>query len=132
LPGVSRWAFSYGAEYNLPAKLLGAGWRGLCGVRRQLPVEILVQPVALGLYRHRGYSVANFRAGFRTAEQWDIYGFVKNAFDKNFYDVLAIQAGSTGARRRTARRSADLWGHGEGAVLGSDWIRPHRGSPKPW
>ena len=29
LPGVSKWAFSYGAEYDLPATIGGRRWPGL-------------------------------------------------------------------------------------------------------
>ena len=52
-----------------------------------------------------GYSIANFRAGFRTDSGWDVYGWVRNAFD----DVLMFPV-SLVVRTSTPlmyRRSAD-------------------------
>ena len=43
----------------------------------------------------RGYSLSNFRAGFRTA-RLNAFAWVRNAFDRNYYEVLATQSGSTG------------------------------------
>jgi iron complex outermembrane receptor protein len=40
--------------------------------------------------------VANFRLGFRATDRWDAFAWVDNAFDKEYYDVLALQSGSTG------------------------------------
>ena len=40
--------------------------------------------------------MSNFRAGFRVGASWDVYGWVKNAFDKQYYEVLATTPGNTG------------------------------------
>jgi len=43
-----------------------------------------------------GYALANLRAGVRTSDRWDIYAWVRNAFDKSYFEFLATQTGNTG------------------------------------
>ena len=43
-----------------------------------------------------GYGVANFRLGYRTDDGWDVVAWVRNAFDEDYFEVLATQSGSTG------------------------------------
>ncbi|OYX60915.1 MAG: hypothetical protein B7Y89_14555, partial [Novosphingobium sp. 32-60-15] len=43
-----------------------------------------------------GYSIHNFRAGFRT-DRFDVFGWVRNAFDQNYIELLlAGTGGNTG------------------------------------
>jgi iron complex outermembrane receptor protein len=42
-----------------------------------------------------GYSLANFRAGVRGGG-WNVYGWVRNAFEEEYFEFLATQSGSTG------------------------------------
>lgn len=42
-----------------------------------------------------GYSVHNFRLGFRTGS-FDISGWVRNAFDQDYFESLAVTPGNTG------------------------------------
>jgi iron complex outermembrane receptor protein len=39
--------------------------------------------------------VTNFRAGFRT-ERFDVFGWVRNAFDKKYIDLLQVAPGNVG------------------------------------
>lgn len=43
-----------------------------------------------------GYAIANFRAGFRTPEGLNLYGWVRNAFDENYFEFLAVGPSNTG------------------------------------
>src|SRR3546814_6416533 len=43
-----------------------------------------------------GYSLSNFRAGFRTQNGLDIFGWVRNAFDRNYLEQLSVGPGNTG------------------------------------
>ena len=43
----------------------------------------------------RGYSLHNIRFGFRD-DSLDIFGWVRNAFDQNYYESLAVTPGNTG------------------------------------
>ena len=53
-------------------------------------------PEAGALKYIAGYAIANFRLGFRGDSGWDVYGWVRNAFDKQYYEVLATTPGNTG------------------------------------
>jgi iron complex outermembrane receptor protein len=43
-----------------------------------------------------GYALANFRLGFRSDDGWNVFGWVKNAFDANYFEVLAQGPSNTG------------------------------------
>ena len=43
-----------------------------------------------------GYSLANFRIGYRTDKGWDVYAWVRNAFDAEYFELLSTQSSSTG------------------------------------
>jgi iron complex outermembrane recepter protein len=42
------------------------------------------------------YALVNFRAGYRFGKGWDVFGWVRNAFNQDYYEVLATQSGNTG------------------------------------
>ena len=95
LPGVSKWAFSYGAEYNIPVMLLdkeGQVYLGVDGNYR----SHWNSNASPSIYTEvKGYALTNFRAGFR-GEGFDVFGWVRNAFDVNYIDNLQVAPGNTG------------------------------------
>lgn len=96
LPGISKWAFSYGGEYNLPAKLFGRSGEAYVGVDGSTRSRFSSNPSRSAYTDIDGYSLASFRVGFRTDDGWNAFAWVRNAFDAEYYDVLATQSGSTG------------------------------------
>jgi iron complex outermembrane receptor protein len=96
LPGISRWAFSYGAEYNIPARLFGADGEAYAGFDGSYRSKFSANPSRSAYTDVEGYALANFRLGFRVDERWNVYGWLRNAFDEDYYEVLATQSGSTG------------------------------------
>ncbi|MEJ0034481.1 MAG: TonB-dependent receptor [Gammaproteobacteria bacterium] len=96
LPGISKTALSYGFEYNQPTQLFGHGGGAYLGFDGSYRSKFSSNP-SRSLYTDiAGYAVANFRAGFRTDSGWDVYGWVHNAFDREYFDFLSTQSGSTG------------------------------------
>mgnify|MGYP000949278395 FL=1 len=96
LPGVSRWAASFGGEYCIPAKLLGEEGEVYLGYDASYRSKYSSNP-ARSIYTDiAGYSLHNFRLGYRTDGKWDVYGWVRNAFDRKYIEQLATQSGSTG------------------------------------
>ncbi|ANI77234.1 MULTISPECIES: TonB-dependent receptor [Sphingobium] len=95
LPGVSHWAFSYGAEYNIPVTLLdkeGQAYLGVDGNYR----SHWNSNASPSIYTEvKGYALTNFRAGFR-GEGFDVFGWVRNAFDVNYIENLQVAPGNTG------------------------------------
>ena len=91
LPGISKWSFSFGGEVNVPA---GGGevYFGYDGSYRS---KFSSNP-SRSLYTDiDGYSLSNFRLGFRQGD-FNVFGWVRNAFDQNYFELLSTQSGSTG------------------------------------
>ena len=96
LPGVSKWAFSYGAEYDVPARigrLEGQVYVGYDGSYRS---KFSSNPSRSAYTDIQGYALSNFRLGFKARDDFNLFAWVRNAFDQNYYEVLATQSGSTG------------------------------------
>ena len=96
LPGVSKWSVSFGAEANTPARLLGQDgevYFGYDGSYRS-NFSSLASPSAYTWID--GYSLSNFRLGFRTDSGLDVFGWVRNAFDENYFEQLFVGPGNTG------------------------------------
>jgi iron complex outermembrane receptor protein len=97
LPGISKWAFSYGAEYNLPARPFGVAGFAYAGFDGSYRSRFSSNPSRSAYTDIEGYSIANFRLGFRQeGEGWNAFAWLRNAFDEEYFDVLATQSGSTG------------------------------------
>lgn len=95
LPGVSKWAFSWGGEYNLPATILGQSgfvYAGYDGNYRSKFSSNASRSIYTDV---DGYSVHNFRVGVRNGKV-DVFGWVRNAFDANYFESLAVTPGNTG------------------------------------
>ncbi|MGX7925001.1 TonB-dependent receptor [Tsuneonella sp. HG094] len=95
LPGVSKWAFSYGAEANAPVTLLakdGQLYFGVDGNYRskwQSNASPSIYTVV------DGYALTNLRAGFRT-DGLDLFAWVRNAFDVDYIELLQVAPGNVG------------------------------------
>lgn len=96
LPGVSKWAFSFGAEYGLPGRLLGRGGQFYLGYDGSYRSRFSSNPSRSAYTDIVGYSISNFRLGWKATGSWNLFGWVRNAFDQDYYEVLATQSGSTG------------------------------------
>lgn len=91
LPGISKWAFSFGAEYNVPVAQ-GEVYLGYDGSYRS---KFSSNPSRSRYTDIDGYSLSNFRLGYRSGG-FDIFGWVRNAFDQDYFEILTPQSGSTG------------------------------------
>ncbi|PCG15627.1 MULTISPECIES: TonB-dependent receptor [Sphingomonas] len=93
LPGISKWAFSYGAEYAVPLAAGGNIYVGYDGSYRSgfssNPSESIYTNID-------GYALSNFRLGYRADRGLNAFLWLRNAFDKDYYELLATQSGNTG------------------------------------
>ncbi len=96
LPGVSKWAFSYGAEYDLPAQVAGISGQFYLGYDGSYRSTFSSNPSASAYTNINGYALSNFRLGFRADDGLNVFGWLRNAFDRNYFELLALQSGSTG------------------------------------
>ena len=96
LPGVSRWAASYGFDYSIPQRLLGLDGAIYFGFDGSARSRFSSNPSRSAYTDIAGYSLASFRLGFRADNGWDVMAWIRNAFDAHYFELLATQSGSTG------------------------------------
>jgi iron complex outermembrane receptor protein len=96
LPGISKWAASYGIEYSLPTQAFGQSGEAYAGFDGSYRSKFSSNPSRSIYTDVQGYSLANFRLGYRNDNKWEIYGWVRNAFDEEYFELLSTQSGSTG------------------------------------
>jgi len=96
LPGVSKWAFSYGAEANLPFQGFGGEAQAYVAVDGNYRSRFSSNPTPSAYTWIEGYALTNFRLGVRREGSIDIYAWLRNAFDVHYFDQLAVASGNTG------------------------------------
>ena len=96
LPGISKISLSYGGEYNVPAAVFGKAGQLYLGADGNYRSKFSANPSRSAYTDVAGYAITNFRVGFRTDDGWNLFGWVRNAFDTNYYETLATQSGNTG------------------------------------
>jgi iron complex outermembrane receptor protein len=96
LPGVSKWSFSAGAEGNIPGAFLGKEGEFYLGYDASYRSNFSSNPSPSAYTWVDGYTLHNFRAGFRTQEGVNIFGWVRNAFDEEYFEQLAVGPSNTG------------------------------------
>ena len=96
LPGASKWSLSYGGEVNAPATLLGKASEAYFGFDGNYRSAFSSNPSPSAYTRVKGYALANFRAGLRTDGGFDLFGWVRNAFDLHYFEQLQVPSGNTG------------------------------------
>ncbi len=95
MSGISKWAFSWGGEYNVPTQVFGlegAAYIGYDGNYRSKFSSNASRSIYTDV---NGYALHNVRAGFRT-DRFDIFAWVRNATDQNYFESLAVTPGNTG------------------------------------
>ncbi len=96
LPGISKLTLSYGAEANAPVRLLGRGGEIYAGVDGSYRTAFSSNPSPSAYTWVAGYALTNVRAGFRADNGLDVYGWVRNAFNVDYFQQLAVAPGNTG------------------------------------
>lgn len=96
LPGVSKWAFSFGGEANTPARLFGQDGQIYFGYDGSYRSNFSSNPSPSAYTWIDGYALSNFRAGYRSDGGFDIYVWIRNAFDRNYLEQLSVGPGNTG------------------------------------
>ncbi|HEY5809333.1 MAG TPA: TonB-dependent receptor [Povalibacter sp.] len=96
LPGISRVSASYGFQYDLPVNAFGHDGGVFLAFDGLYRSKFSSNPSRSAYTDVDGYTLANFRAGVRTGNGWEVYGWVRNAFDEEYFDFLSTQSGSTG------------------------------------
>jgi len=96
LPGVSKWSFSFGVEANAPATFLHKEGEVYVGYDGSYRSNFSSNPSPSAYTWVDGYALSNLRLGFRTQDGVNFFGWVRNVFDKNYYELLAVGPSNTG------------------------------------
>jgi iron complex outermembrane receptor protein len=96
LPGVSKWAFSFGAEGNLPTEFLGKPGEVYLGYDGSYRSGFSSNPSPSAFTNVEGYALSNFRIGFRSDDGFNLFAWVRNAFDEDYFEQLFVGPGNTG------------------------------------
>jgi len=93
LPGISKWSLSWGGEYAIPVSAEGQVYAGYDGSWRS---KFSSNPSPSAYTWIGGYSLHNFRIGYRQGKDLNVFAWVRNAFDRHYFELLSVQSGSTG------------------------------------
>ena len=96
LPGVSKWSFSFGAEANTPAKLCGEDGQFYLGYDGSYRSRFSSSPSPSDYTWIDGYALSNLRAGFRSDDGLNLFLWVRNLFDVDYFEQLTVASGNTG------------------------------------
>ncbi|HEX4874825.1 MAG TPA: TonB-dependent receptor [Sphingorhabdus sp.] len=95
LPGVSKWAISYGAEVNTPLTFLATEGQLYVGFDGNYRSGFSSNPSPSIYTNIEGYALSNYRVGFRS-DKFEIYGWVRNVFDVNYFELLQVAPSNVG------------------------------------
>ncbi len=96
IPGVSKWSFSYGGEINTPTSIFGRDGQIYLGIDGNFRTGFSSNPTPSQYTNIDGYALTNYRVGFRTDRGLNIFGYVRNLFDVDYFEQLAVPSGNTG------------------------------------
>ena len=96
LPGVSKWALSFGGEASYPGGLLGRSGEYFLAVDTSYRSSFSSSATYSKYLVVPGYALLNARVGFRVADGWTLSAWSRNLLDKNYFELLTAVAGNTG------------------------------------
>jgi iron complex outermembrane receptor protein len=96
LPGISKWALSFGGQASHRAPMLGrtgevfgaldASYRSSFSSSASASTYLIVD----------GYSLLNARVGYRWTGGWTVSVWSRNLLNKNYFELLTAAPGNTG------------------------------------
>lgn len=96
LPGLSKWAGSFGGEYRQEVtvgKFVGEAYLGAdANFRSAYFADAAVSKYA----RLPAYELVNLRAGFKSDSGWEAFVLLRNAFDEEYVQNITIVSGNSG------------------------------------
>ncbi len=96
LPGISKWAGSFGGELSLAGKFLQHTGRFYLASEVSYRSEFSSSPSPSKYLNIDGYLLVNARIGFRAAKGVSFIVWSRNLLDKNYYEQLLPAGGNAG------------------------------------
>jgi iron complex outermembrane receptor protein len=97
LPGVSKWAGSFGGEWSsLKGRFLGLDGQYFVGSELFFRSEFSSSPSPSQFLNIEGYALVNARTGFRASSGLSFFVWSRNLFDAQYFEQLLPGAGNSG------------------------------------
>ena len=96
LPGISKWALTFGGEVNKPATLFNQAGEFFGAVDTSYRSEFSSSPSASRYMMVEGYGLLNLRAGYRWNDGWSLFVWSRNLLDEQYFELLSAQPGNSG------------------------------------
>jgi iron complex outermembrane receptor protein len=96
LPGISKWAVSYGGEHIFRKSLFTLPGEFFVRMDASYRSGYSSNPTASKYLNVQGYPLLNPRIGFRSRDGWAITLWARNALDRNYFELLSPAPGGSG------------------------------------
>lgn len=97
LPGISKWAGSFGGEVlSKQSKLLGQGGKYYLGFDTYFRSTFSSSPSPSQYLNIPGYALVNGRIGFRAATGLSLFIWARNLLNRDYFEQLLPAAGNAG------------------------------------
>ena len=96
LPGISKWAGSMGAEYDMDGKLLGKEGVYFVAADMYARSSFSSNPSPSKYLVVEGYALLNPRIGFRVPLGWSMHIWSRNILDTQYFEQLLPGSGNAG------------------------------------
>jgi len=96
LPGISRWATTFGAEYGHRVSLGGRAGQIFGALDTSYRSWFSSSATYSNYLVVDGYSLLNARVGFRAANGWTVTLWSRNLLNKDYFELLTAAPGNTG------------------------------------
>jgi len=96
LPGVSKWAGSFGGEYTKAAKFFGKQGSFFIASDVFFRSEFSSSPSPSQFLNVDGYALVNARAGYRVSKGFSAFVWSRNLLNQNYFEQLLPAAGNAG------------------------------------
>lgn len=96
LPGISKWAGSFSAEFNTPGTFARQKGKFFVASDVYYRSEFSSSPSPSAYLNIDGYALLNARTGFRIASGTSISVWARNLLNKNYYEQLLAAGGNAG------------------------------------
>ena len=96
LPGISKWAGSLGGEFTTPAVFLGEAKKFFLAVDGYYRSSFSSSPSPSAYLNIDEYMLVNGRLGFKATQGLSAFVWVRNMFNKDYYEQLLPAGGNAG------------------------------------
>ncbi|HEX6998049.1 MAG TPA: TonB-dependent receptor [Gammaproteobacteria bacterium] len=97
MPGISKWAASFGGEHRARVSFLGSPGELFTGFDWFWRDDFSSSATPSRYLNIGAYSLLNFRVGFRSDDNWSAYLWVRNALDEEYFELLQAAPAGQGA-----------------------------------